>query len=440
MRDPRLLSRALAEAFLAGRWSARELTARGAVVVGGRPPWLAPLARRIAKMEARDVDAIAKRIQAGAAFRTATRPPAEIPIVRRWLFREPAFMPGRFDVPALATAGELAAWLGLTPGQLDALADLHGRGRRAREKHRHYRSTWIARPGAAPRLLEAPRPLLLVLQRAVLRDVLDRVPAHDAAHGFVRGRSAITFATPHADKEVVVRLDLEGFFGSVSNARVAAIFATLGYPRDVARLLAGLATTRAPIEVIAAAPAADVASAIGPRFRALRRAAESHLPQGAPTSPSLANLAAFGLDVRLAAAARAAGVTYTRYADDLAFSGDAAFADASTAWVALVARVAAEEGFRLNARKTRVARAGVQQRLAGLVVNAAPAVPRAERERLEAILHRCATRGAAGENRERHPDFRAHLRGRIAWVEAACPRHAERLLRLFGAIDWSTIP
>src|SRR6185295_2476433 len=108
-------------------------------------------------------------------------------------------------------------------------------------------------------------------------------------------------------------------------------------------------------------------------IRALRRAQllvrTPHLPQGAPTSPAIANLCAFGLDVRLAAAARAVGAAYSRYADDLVFSGDADFARRARGFEAFVASVAQDEGFAVNFRKTRIMRQSERQRVAGLVVN-----------------------------------------------------------------------
>lgn len=85
--------------------------------------------------------------------------------------------------------------------------------------------------------------------------------------------------------------------------------------------------------------------------------------------------------------------------------------------------------------KTRVMRAHRQQRLTGLVVNSAPAVPRADYDRLRAVLHNAATTGLAAQNHDGHPDFAAHLRGRIAWVAATHPARGRRLLALFDRVD-----
>src|SRR5690606_3137415 len=101
------------------------------------------------------------------------------------------------------------------------------------------------------------------------------------------------------------------------------------------------------------------------RERLLRR----HLPQGAPTSPALANLCAFRLDRRLDAAARSVGARYTRYADDLAFSGGTLFAQRAQRFVAFAAGIALDEGFTVNFHKTRVMPQSRRQQLAGLVVN-----------------------------------------------------------------------
>src|SRR5262249_21143528 len=149
-----------------------------------------------------------------------------------------------------------------------------------------------------------------------------------------------------------------------------------------------------------------------------------------------ANLVAFPLDRRLGAAAEAAGATYTRYADDLAFSGDRAFERSAHRFAPLVAAIAAQEGFRVNARKTRFARPATRQVLAGVVVNDKPNLRRAELDLLEAILTNCARRGPSTQNRAGVPSFREHLAGRIAWVHAVNPARAAELRTIFEAIDW----
>jgi hypothetical protein len=335
----------------------------------------------------------------------------------------------RFDVPDLPTEAALARWLGLSLEDLDWFADPKGWLPRAPVgplQHYHYR--WHPKADGSRRLIEAPKEALKQLQRRLLRELLARVPAHDAAHGFRAGRSVLTYVAPHCGKALVLRTDLRDFFPSIGAGRVHAIFRALGYPRGVASLLTGLCTTRTPEDLLTSA---DLTASTIDRLR--RR----HLPQGAPTSPALANLGGFGLDVRLHAAAAKLGATYTRYADDLAFSGDHTFAVRAQHLLPLVDRIAEDEGFVVHLPKTRSMPRSARQRLGGLVVNERPNPTRAEFDRLKAILHNCAKHGPASQNREDRPEFRAHLRGCVAWFEHVHPVRGARLRAAFDRIVWS---
>ncbi len=164
--------------------------------------------------------------------------------------------------------------------------------------------------------------------------------------------------------------------------------------------------------------------------------ARPHLPQGAPTSPALANLTAYRLDCRLSGLAKTAGAIYTRYADDLAFSGNEGFNRGVERFAAHAAAIALEEGFSVNHHKTRIMRQGVRQQLAGVVVNRKGNLRRRDLELLEATLTNCVRGGPGSQNRERVPDFRAHLQGRIGFVEMVNPAQGQRLRTLFDAIRW----
>jgi hypothetical protein len=122
---------------------------------------------------------------------------------------------------------------------------------------------------------------------------------------------------------------------------------------------------------------------------------------------------------------------YTRYADDLAFSGSLSPSSAVTL-VDRVRAIAADEGFRINDAKTRVRGSADRQLLAGLVVNAAPAVPREEYDALRALLHNAIRTGLEEQNRDGHPDFAAHVAGRIAWVGHHHPTRAAKLQTLYA--------
>ncbi|WP_345812433.1 reverse transcriptase family protein [Paraburkholderia sp. PREW-6R] len=265
----------------------------------------------------------------------------------------------------------------------------------------------------------------------MLHGLLDKVPAHESVHGFRRGRSTLSFAAPHVGKAVVIRFDLTDFFASVHAGRIDAIWRALGYPGEVARCLTGLCTNRVP-------SARLLAPDLRERFdwQERRRYRDRHLPQGAPSSPALANLCAYRLDLRLAGLARSLGARYTRYADDLAFSGDGDLARMAERLAIRVAAIAIEEGFTVNLRKTRVMRAGARQHLAGVVVNRHPNLMRPEFDRLKAVLTNCVRHGPRSQNREGLEDFRAHLAGRVAHAERLNAARGGKLRAIFDAIEW----
>jgi RNA-directed DNA polymerase len=360
--------------------------------------------------------------------------------IARWIAdparMQPAQAARTWPVPPIATVGELAAWLGVSAGQLEWFADLKRLSARQGEvdgpmSHYHYRV--LAKPGGAIRLIEAPKKRLKELQRVILAEIVEKMPAHAAAHGFLNGHSIKTHAALHVGRQVVLRMDLRDFFPSISAPRVRALFRTAGYPDAVADLLGGLCTNAAPRKLLT-----TLSKGFDPLAVAEARAlyACPHLPQGAPTSPALANLIAYRVDCRLTGLARSAGALYTRYADDLAFSGDAAFRRCLERFPIQAAAIVREEGFEVHHRKTRVMRRGVRQLLAGVVVNQRINGVRTDFDRLKAILTNCVRHGAESQNREAHASFRSHLLGRIGFVAMLNPAKGLRLRRVFDQIQW----
>jgi hypothetical protein len=330
-------------------------------------------------------------------------------------------------VPKLATTADLAAWLGLPIDHLDWFTDERRTLDRAHaEALSHYKYHWRLKRSGAWRLIEAPKPRMRAAQLRILDGILNRLAPHDAAHGFVAGRSCATAAAKHAGEHVVIAVDLRDFFLSTPMGRVHAVFRCLGYPHAVARALTGLCSTSTPRHV--AAEHFD--------RKAQQRHAARHLPQGAPTSPALSNLAALGLDRRLAGVANRFDARYTRYADDLTFSGGSAFHAQAQRFLKAVADIARDEGFALNATKTRIMPRTTRQTVTGIVVNDHINVARPAYDALKATLTNCLRHGPTGQDRDGHADYRAHLDGRIAWVERLNLRRGEKLRRLFDAIAW----
>ena len=439
------LASALALAFLAGPWTCPGLVERGEKVLGERPRWLRALARAmLAEFGTAPNDAylgLREAIERARSFKRGLAPGKRQSSLRELLVSEPSMGTRRWPVPTLCTTPDVASWLSATPEELDWFADVRGlNGEVASPALQHYAFKWLPKRHGGYRLLEAPKTRLKAMQRRVLTEIVYRVPTHDAAHGFVPGRSALTFVREHVGRGLILRLDLEDFFPSIGAARVYRVFRSFGYPDGVARVLTGICTLKVSACVLDAMPGPSFVeqydmAALATRAQARLRLRHRHLAQGAPSSPGLANLASYRLDARLAGAARAAGARYTRYADDLAFSGDAAFARQAPRFEVMVAAIALGEGFRVNHHKTRVMRRSESQRLVGLVANEHAHVPRRTRERLEAVLTNAARHGLASQNRDGDPHFLESLRGQVAWVKQVNPAHARKLRDLLEACE-----
>lgn len=436
-----MLARCLAHAFLAGTWNEAALARRGRAALDRRPPWLLAVVRDVLAGYHRPPLDRPRELAAfiAVAMQRASGPAVvpDPPRVRRWFTPEPAMGRRPWPVPDLPSLHALAEFLQLGDADLGWLSDVRSLERSVPdERLRNYRYRWVARGERPWRVIESPKPRLKAAQRLVLHEILDRIPAHPHAHGFTRGRSALSNAAGHVSQKVVLRADLEDFFASIEARRVYGIFRTAGYPEAVAHLLTALTTNVVAATTWARVPRPQDPAQLAAHHRLGRRLATPHLPQGAPTSPALANLAAFGLDRRLAGLAAALGAGYTRYADDLTISGGGLLLSRAGGVRATIATIAAEEGFAVNERKSALMTRAGRQRVCGIVVNDHPNVSRDEYDRLKAILHNAARNGPAGENRAGAPDFRAHLLGRIGWVESVNPARGAKLRARFDEIAW----
>ncbi len=302
------------------------------------------------------------------------------------------------ELPPLETPARLAGALGLTVAELrwltyhrDAATCVH-----------YYRFEIPKRDGTS-RPIWAPMPKLKQAQRWILARIVEKLPVHSAAHGFVPLRSTATNACIHTDSRVLIKLDLHNFFPTVTFPRVKGVFRKAGYGEQVAILLAALCT-EAPREVVRHL-GETYYIAMGPRC----------LPQGAPTSPAITNTLCLSMDRRISALAKKNGWRYTRYADDLtlSMSKSAKHPPRTGKIVGLVKRIVSEEGFQINAAKTRLARATRRQTVTGLVVNddQGPRVTRRLKRRIRAAVHNlvCGRELAAGDTPQKLAGYAAYI-------------------------------
>ncbi len=253
----------------------------------------------------------------------------------------------------------LGTLIGVSPKLLWAMAT---------RPSRYYRSFSIPKRSGGVREIDTPRVFLKVVQWWILDRVL--IPhaertLPESVCGFRPGRSTLDAAAPHMGARFLLRCDIEEFFPSVSWDAVNKVFKGVGYGPAPRRLLSNLTTLH------------------------------GRLPQGAPTSPVLANLAFLGCDRRLDRLARNGGLTYSRYADDLFFSGPSL---PSEGFVKKVERALATGGFRINAKKTRVAGPNERRAVTGFSITSASGRPqpiRRQRRELRLMFHRAESQPSA---------------------------------------------
>lgn len=255
---------------------------------------------------------------------------------------------------------------------------------------KRYRQMKIRKKSGGVRQLSVPDDYLKIVQRSILDKLLADAPLHDSCHGFRGTRSVTTNATPHQNTELVINIDLKDFFTTVTANRVYGIFKQLGHGDFASSLLTRLTTYKGA------------------------------LPQGAPTSPALANLAASRMDSRLNGLAEKIGASYTRYADDLTLSGTTSIISC----LPLVRKIITEENFQIAEHKFHIARPKDRQVVTGLTVNEKLSIPRSIRKQIRAVAHHIAN-GKKAVWRGKSIN-KAILKGLGAYVRPFHPELAEQ--------------
>jgi RNA-directed DNA polymerase len=198
----------------------------------------------------------------------------------------------------------------------------------------YYHEFTIPKNSGGERSILSPQPSLRVIQKWIKEKILDSIPISSAAHGFVRRRSVVTFASEHVGKAALLHLDIKDFFPSITLKSVYGIFRKIGYPPNISLYFAKICTYRGV------------------------------LPQGAPTSPALSNIFCYSLDKRLLGLANANKITYSRYADNMVFSGDYV----SVSLVVTIEKILCSHGFTLNLEKTYLSAGSGKRVIVGVSV------------------------------------------------------------------------
>lgn len=248
-----------------------------------------------------------------------------------------------------------------------------------------YRRFTIPKRRGGVREICSPLPSLLTLQRWMVAHCLQTFEPSPVAHGFVKGCSVSSNARPHLGARCVLKLDIENFFPSIDTKRVIGVFQDIGYDDRLSFVLARLCTLNGSV------------------------------PQGAATSPTIANRILHRMDTRLAAAASYLGLVYTRYADDLTFSGP----EISLRTPRFLISIIENEGFEANTQKSRLMRGSARKIVTGVSVGSGrPRLPREMRRALRAEAFWVLRRGILAHVEKRgirDPQYLHRLISRVAY-------------------------
>ncbi|MFZ6655786.1 reverse transcriptase family protein [Undibacterium sp. TJN19] len=323
----------------------------------------------------------------------------------------------RLQLPVLQKAPELATAIGIPLAELRFMTF-----QRKVSAISHYQRFAISKKTGGQRIISAPMPRLKRCQYWVLDHILNKLPCHPAAHGFLPQHSIVSNATPHVGQAVVINLDLKDFFPSISYQRVKGVFASLGYSQQIATLLGLLCTEQASEEVRVDTQKYFVAGK------------QRSLPQGAPSSPMISNILCISLDKRLHAAAAKLGFQYTRYADDLTFSTSQKERPPVGKLLWRVKQIIAAEGFTPHPDKQRIMRHSQKQEVTGIVVNQTPTIDAKTLHRFRATLHQVEKHGPAGAHWNGNTNVLSALEGYARYICMVNPAKGQPWLARIKAL------
>ena len=272
------------------------------------------------------------------------------------------------------------------------------------KKEKAYVTFNLPKKAGGFREINAPSKKMKSIQRWILDHILYKMNVGDYVHGFVPKRSILTNASIHVSQNLVLGIDIKDFFPSISFNSVFRIFKSVGYTQKTAHFLADLCTY------------------------------QGKLPQGAPTSPMLANLAIASLDIIIDKYCKRRNFKYSRYADDITISGSHELPMHKQKIIAIIEG----SGFAVNEEKTRLHSRGSRQKVTGLVVNDKVSIGRSQKKILRAIVHNILKNGCEIENREKDPFFKEKIFGKLAFAKMVEPDFANPLIKKLKCFNWAS--
>ena len=302
-------------------------------------------------------------------------------------------------LPVIFDARHLSLLLGISYSRLLFIA--------FGDKDNLYRTVKIKKKRGGYRTLSIPSIVLKYIQRWVLDEIIATMKVSDAATGFIRGTSIKENASIHLNSKCILNLDIKDFFPSINKSDVYRIFYYYGYTDALSDIFAEICTFN------------------------------DQLPQGAPTSPQLSNIRCIKMDKRIQLLCKAYNASYTRYADDITISGSCNLEKIKDIVISSIR----EEGFEINANKTRILHPYQRQEITGLIINnGIIKVPKEYKRELRKEIYYCKKYGPTNHQEyigDNHSFLKEHLYGKAYYVKMIEPEIGEQLLSELDEIDWN---
>lgn len=300
------------------------------------------------------------------------------------------------------------------------------------ERTHNYSRFKILKKRGGFRVIHSPIRDIKYLQRWILKNILLKIDSHQSSNGFDPKDSIKKNALKHTGKDALLKMDLQRFFDSINEKRIYGIFYSMGYHPNLSVSLAKICTIL---------PDSEFKSSFKKDETKLKNkilnSEEGFLPQGAPTSPKLANLVSRKLDNRLNGLASKNKVDYTRYADDLTFSGEE---KTLRKIKSVINHIILDENFFVNHKKSRIYKRGMPLLVTGVSVhNNKVTVPKKKKKEIEFHLYHCVENGVINhmkKNNIRNRNYKDWLLGNISFIYSIEPDVGKSFFEEFNKIQW----
>ncbi|MEZ8222498.1 retron St85 family RNA-directed DNA polymerase [Vibrio splendidus] len=289
-------------------------------------------------------------------------------------------------LPALKNIQDLASEVRLSEDKMRYLA--------YRTEHL-YRTYEIVQSNGKKRQISQPNRELKAVQAWILRNILDKLATSEHSKGFDTGTSILENALPHQGANYLLSVDIKDFFPNIPAKKIYNIFNSVGYNKNVSSILTNLCVF------------------------------QHWLPQGAPTSPKLANLVCAKLDARIHGYTGPRGITYTRYADDITLSAQTISKIEKAR--DFIGTIIFDEGFKVNRNKTKLSGTKTRKEVTGLVISQRNVgIGRVKLREIRAKIHHAFV----GRNEKYN-----HLNGLLAFTYGVDKRAYTKLYRFIDTMS-----